>query len=444
LVKDFEAESRAQQEELASLREELQCQREAEERSVENQHPQAEEQLLAEELFATKVVEELASSREEVAQLSARIEDLDFALQIASEAAAEDSSCAIREACRLRSECRMLEGELGEARETQKSPKTSGVRVHRPTADFGDATELRRLQDGTGSAEMLSIAEEPDDEAFKSPVNTVPSNPFEDMDEPSERDPSLRRATAVSFAPPPRAGSDSRNFSEDLWDETSLASEDMNVKNVDSSGGCSFGRASGGILPLPETQAVDTSKAKETAEVAVNTEAPANEAKAEVQRLRNALISEEAACAEAKAELKEAGSGSDASEADRLRLLLSQEKAKIRELGARAIRSERHRQKLLEEMVQDGQADVELVSLAKAVGRTVKAISAISKEAPHLSKLAKAPLSQAESESKPPLPAPAEAPPQLSPRLSRLPSSPAATAAAVQSAHMAVDLTDLT
>eukprot|EP00434_Breviolum_minutum_P009984 symbB.v1.2.008804.t1/scaffold536.1/size343967/20 len=32
LVKDFEAESRAQQEELASLREELQCQREAEER----------------------------------------------------------------------------------------------------------------------------------------------------------------------------------------------------------------------------------------------------------------------------------------------------------------------------------------------------------------------------------------------------------------------------
>ena len=29
----------------------------------------------------------------------------------------------------------------------------------------------------------------------------------------------------------------------------------------------------------------------------------------------------------------------------------------------------------------DGQADVELVSLAKAVGRTVKAIAAISKEA---------------------------------------------------------------
>ena len=125
-------------------------------------------------------------------------------------------------------------------------------------------------------------------------------------------------------------------------------------------------------------------------------------------------------------------------------MLLSQEKAKIRELGARAIRSERHRQKLLEEMVQDGQADVELVSLAKAVGRTVKAISAISKEAPHLSKLAKAPLTQAESASKPPLPAPAEAPPQLSPRLSRLPSSPAATAAAAQSAQMAVDLMDLT
>ncbi|CAL1140265.1 unnamed protein product [Cladocopium goreaui] len=126
---------------------------------------------------------------------------------------------------------------------------------------------------------------------------------------------------------------------------------------------------------------IDTTASKQATEAAEAAAAAAAEAKAEVQRLRQALTSEEEACAEARAELEVAGSGSEASEADRLRLLLSQEKTKSRALGERALRSERHRQKLLEEMVQDGQADVELVSLAKAVGRTVKAIASISKEA---------------------------------------------------------------
>ncbi|CAK9028769.1 unnamed protein product [Durusdinium trenchii] len=243
---------------------------------------------------------------------------------------------------------------------------------------------------------MLSIAEEPD-EAFKSPMaEETPLNPFED-DEPDEPFEHLsgRRATAVSFAPPTRARVNSRNpFGEDAWEEASLGSEDLPAGHMDSGGGCSFGRASGGILPLPEMSEESSSESKaaerraavnaisdEKAAAAVE---EAEEAKAEVQRLRRALISEEQACAEARAdraELEVAASGSDASDSARLRLLLSEEKAKSRALGEKALRSERHRQKLLEEMVQDGQVDVELVSLAKAVGRTVKAISAISQEA---------------------------------------------------------------
>eukprot|EP00913_Durusdinium_trenchii_P019585 g18412.t1 len=222
-----------------------------------------------------------------------------------------------------------------------------------------------RSKDGTGSAEMLSIAEEPD-EAFKSPMaEETPLNPFED-DEPDEPFEHLsgRRATAVSFAPPTRARVNSRNpFGEDAWEEASLGSED---RHMDSGGGCSFGRASGGILPLPEMSEESSSESKaaerraavnaisdEKAAAAVE---EAEEAKAEVQRLRRALISEEQACAEARAdraELEVAASGSDASDSARLRLLLSEEKAKSRALGEKALRSERHRQKLLEEMVQE-------------------------------------------------------------------------------------------
>lgn len=45
------------------------------------------------------------------------------------------------------------------------------------------------------------------------------------------------------------------------------------------------------------------------------------------------------------------------------------------------MRSERRRQRLLEEIVEDG-ADAQLASLAKALGRTVKAIAAMPRAVP--------------------------------------------------------------
>ncbi|CAJ1348914.1 unnamed protein product, partial [Effrenium voratum] len=251
---------------------------------------------------------------------------------------------------------------------------------------------------GSGSGEMLSIAEEP-----KEAVNPfADEDPFQDI-EPEEA-PVAARPTAVSFAPPRRGSSGLRNPFDD--DASSQASEDLPAGHI-ASGGGSFGRASGGILPLPEMPEESVREA-------------GLEAAEEVRSLRRALISEEAACAQAKAELEAQLQAAEASEAGSLRRRLAEEKAKSRALGERAIRSERHRQKLLEEIVEDGQMDVEFASLVKAVGRTAKAIGAISREAPRLSKLAQAPLTE--------VPARLE-PRPASPRLTRLPT-PAELAAA--------------
>ncbi|CAJ1348913.1 unnamed protein product, partial [Effrenium voratum] len=164
---------------------------------------------------------------------------------------------------------------------------------------------------GSGSGEMLSIAEEP-----KEAVNPfADEDPFQDI-EPEEA-PVAARPTAVSFAPPRRGSSGLRNPFDD--DASSQASEDLPAGHI-ASGGGSFGRASGGILPLPEMPEESVREA-------------GLEAAEEVRSLRRALISEEAACAQAKAELEAQLQAAEASEAGSLRRRLAEEKAKSRALG---------------------------------------------------------------------------------------------------------------
>ncbi|CAJ1348916.1 unnamed protein product, partial [Effrenium voratum] len=165
---------------------------------------------------------------------------------------------------------------------------------------------------GSGSGEMLSIAEEP-----KEAVNPfADEDPFQDI-EPEEA-PVAARPTAVSFAPPRRGSSGLRNPFDD--DASSQASEDLPAGHI-ASGGGSFGRASGGILPLPEMPEESVREA-------------GLEAAEEVRSLRRALISEEAACAQAKAELEAQLQAAEASEAGSLRRRLAEEKAKSRALEA--------------------------------------------------------------------------------------------------------------
>ncbi|CAE7610352.1 unnamed protein product, partial [Symbiodinium necroappetens] len=261
-----------------------------------------EEALAQAEGTAAEAAQELASSKRELVDLRERFEDVEYALQIASEAAAEDGGAdgpvGVREARRLREECLALQAELAQQKAHAQLEGAPGVRTHRKTADFGEGGPLKELEgfDHGAVVKMVSIEEEPEeatrDDAFFSPVEDA-----------SEKSRGEGRERAVSFAPAMRVKvedattSDRNPFEDDSASEETARGEESPVMIAGHipSGGGSFGTPSG-IMPASATT---PSRQDKTALLQ-------EQLSKEVFELRQALRSEEAAYAaeRAKAEAK--------------------------------------------------------------------------------------------------------------------------------------------
>eukprot|EP00439_Symbiodinium_sp_Y106_P060242 s4885_g8.t2 len=256
-----------------------------------------EEALAQAEGTVAEATQELASSKRELVDLRERFEDVEYALQIASEAAAEDGGVdgpvGVREARRLREECLALQAELAHAQVAQAQEQVEGapgVRTHRKTADFGEGGPLKELEGLNHSAvvKMVSIEEEPEDQASKDDAF------FSPVEDASEKSRGEGRDRAVSFAPPLRVKvedattSDRNPFEDDSASEETAHGEESPVMIAGHipSGGGSFGTPSG-IMPAAATA---TSTQDKTARLQ-------EQLSKEVVELRQALRSEEAACA---------------------------------------------------------------------------------------------------------------------------------------------------
>lgn len=352
---------------------------------------------------------------EESRDLAVRLEDTEYALQITSEAAAEDVggdvSIAIREARRLRMECSALEAELQAAgREdsragqqlSRQSLGSAGFSGPRHTCTFGEGA-------------MRSDS---------SLLNQVEASPVDDA-ESSARS----RTVSYSFA----AGMEGRPFFSPPSRPSDRPSPDLNPFGSEGDGedsdpedilhtaegspaaavaSVSATPVDAALVSLPEGALEQlTPRASRMADCfspRVQVEA------VELVRLRAALAHEEAAYTqdEAQAALEEASElqaqaaaqraeerqqgrpaspGAAADQAalsvatatvEQLQLALAEEAAKSRRLGEHALRAEQSRRRLLLELTQDEEAEADLVALAKVLGRAAKAIATITQEAP--------------------------------------------------------------
>eukprot|EP00931_Biecheleriopsis_adriatica_P019154 TRINITY_DN1314_c0_g1_i4.p1 TRINITY_DN1314_c0_g1~~TRINITY_DN1314_c0_g1_i4.p1 ORF type:complete len:1439 (-),score=478.97 TRINITY_DN1314_c0_g1_i4:62-4378(-) len=454
LLEDREKELRALKEEVTMLQGELDSaalQGTAADHSVFSELSEADtcmclreelrstqEQRAADAETSAEAVEALGASEKEAAKLLDQLEDMEYALQVTSEAAAEDvgtgsEPVGVREARRLRLECAELQSELSLAETAKKwasSPSSKG-RLPRDTAFFGQPNDR---MDGEASADMTqrsdtdelspkamglrrqmpSFANQEDFLPIAGRSEEDSKNPFANTENSSETSSdSVSSAPAamrvVSFEPPPRVHRDeaSRNTCPQLkdaavTDDYLLAKEDPELPPLcGSTPSFSDQHAQAEVArlkaALAEEQAAcaaareEARGAKEALDEAIQIPHFPDPEDASLEPLRAALAEEEAACAAAREEARGAkraldeaigGShGSDVAEAARLRVLLSEEAAKSRRLGTHALRAEEGRRRLLQEIAEDAQVEADLATLAKVVSRTAKAISVISKEA---------------------------------------------------------------
>mmetsp|Transcript_136817 Transcript_136817/g.354978 ORF Transcript_136817/g.354978 Transcript_136817/m.354978 type:complete len:1326 (+) Transcript_136817:94-4071(+) len=439
------------------------------------------------------------------AELSEKLADAEYALQITSEAAAEDSDdsatehVGIREARRLKMECAALESQL-----RQVSPHK------RNTADFGIPDSTRQADSAASPqvwntvqqlrAELAGREEPPSATAIHAtPSFAVPGGVTElehrasadSMgDLSSAAKPSV--SSTLTFAPPTRNWSLSMRdveggvTSETCRDEGNPFEEDAesqaDVEHVDainpfagefenchSEGTRSlvaihanpFGSdakdddtkedvgsvayplktgSNSAIQRSPEPSHGESPRVTSDSREIEQRSSPSHRTKVtpsfgssddstvpvELARLRGVLSVEEAACAEAREEAREARRAlkeanvvdNDDDEVTQLRRALAEETAKSNRLGKHALRAEESRRRLLHELAEDAEAEADLVALAKVLGRAAKAIATISHEAP-MQLPEEQPVALATPRACTP---PASVPP--GPRLGRLPSMP--------------------
>lgn len=452
----------AELEEGAALVEELEAQLEEERRAREARGADAE--AAAEAAAAAVRLEAadheaaleraLTAARLERAQLADRLADTEYALQITSEAAAEEDGMgaehvAVSEARRLHSECAALEARLQDALKPRRTA-AFGAGAHE---EVWDAVQRVRLEAAGAlpapvALEVPSSAPMRDLARARSTPSFALDSAGSDGDSAWPGGSSGQGGRCPAFEPPTRsAGSDnvqqhqppvggspgSNPFEDSASDaESSSDSDDedeatnpFGLQDEAAATGSQAGESveeAGGIANNPFASEEETplhAGAPRVALPAAGQDSLRAAALAdnrglcldgqqgivpsfgnggtamsvELERLRAALVTEEAACAEAREEARgakralaarEAGAAVD--DAEGLRLALSEEAAKSRRLGEHALRAEESRRRLLHELAEDAEANSEaeadLTALAKVVGRAAKAIAIISREAP--------------------------------------------------------------
>jgi len=350
----------------------------------------------------------------------------------------------VQEARRFRAECAQLQSELQRSKATAAAASASAMREQRITADFGDAGSGNRHATLHGGSQLNqqnrstpSFTSCPQEvKAISAKGDADEKNPFSDASSEEEEEPSTGDdPPAFTFMPPGRAAPAAaaaqgagNPFGEEAFDEPDSTNPFQepagNPFDLESSQGSPAQRnpfAADGAADVsrddlevlePQTPSQSLSRGQHgSVDLLTNDQSTPSfsskdvaaaqaAAAAEVAHLRAALQSEEEACVEAKAACAEAreeaargakralaaasgaDAGAEAGEVHQLRRALSDEAAKSRRLCEQALRAEESRRRLLQEMLEDSQAEVDVVQLAKLVGRAAKAIAAVSEVAP--------------------------------------------------------------
>jgi len=318
--------------------------------------------------------EALRTAKEHTSELHAQLEDKDYAMQIMSEACAEDGGepVGIREARRLRSECAELQVELQEASASDKNSGAPTTQLPPRILEKEAGGFSAFVEESTRRLPPAIQEEEEEDENAKpgtttsrqtamfgtnSDISQEPWSPTADF--VADRQPSFANEDVARTASASSRGSPLNDFREAIAD---VAPDGMRFAPPQRVAG----------TDADELEGLREQLAYERQQLAAE---------------RQQLASERAAYADAREEaerttqaLAEANDGG--SDVERLRMELTEEAAKSRRLLEHALRAEESRRRLLLELSKDAGADADFAALAKVIGRAAKAIATISREAP--------------------------------------------------------------
>lgn len=384
----------------------------------------------------------------EVAELSEELANTEYALEITSEAAAEEDGeepVGLREARRYRAECAQLEAQLHQQEQNgvSKGGRCTSA-INTPEIDRSTHSSIYRTPQDPNPFGKDEGEEEEDEGSHNDGAN-----PFGiDFNESSESEPeagnwssnAVRSNTAIAqgqdaFNPPPRT-SDSdlqsvvsnmsfgpKRLTADfgsrrptheqpklpLMPSTQEDSEDEHPIEGNPFGD-DIKEATADTNPLKESAANRLHSVDNASSSTQSTSAPLSACGAslpkpdtvgatmpdqgnmleELEELRGALQAERSARTRAVDEARAAkhalaqahGSQGGAADVAELQAALSEQIAKSQRLGEHALRAERSRHRLLQELAEGGHAEADLTAIAKVVGRAAKAIAEFSQEVP--------------------------------------------------------------